>query len=306
MPFLSAAKNRHMAVADSEPPALRDRVNRNVFGRGLFASCANPSCGSGWLHPLRGHSAPVFEGGWTCSPECTRARIQVAIAREVEGRAAGRVAYRHRIPLGLVLLQQGWINERQLRMALDAQKQAGGGRIGAWLVKQKAVSEETVARALAVQWSCPVISADGHDTGTLTAVMPRLFLDAFGALPVRLAGSGVLYLGFESKLDPVLALAIGRMTDLRVECGVVADSHFRSAHARMLEAPFPPVSLIEAVSPAAAALTLAREVERTRPVASRLVRAHDYLWLRQWMRPQDRTPHEQGTVHDLVCSLGPV
>ena len=70
-------------------------------------------------------------------------------------------------------------------------------------------------------------------------LVPRLFVDAFGALPLRVAAGKILYLGFEDRLDPVLALALERMTGLRVESGLVQGSLFRPAHARMLQASFP-------------------------------------------------------------------
>jgi hypothetical protein len=138
----------------------------------------------------------------------------------------------------------------------------------------------------------------------MSAVMPRLFLDAYRALPLRLAGGRVLYLGFEERLDPVLALAIERMTGLRVESGMVRGSVFRPAHARMLDSKFPGVELVEAVSEPAAAYALTRAVERTRPIAARLVRVHDCLWLRMWLRPQIGPLPESGSVEDLVCSIG--
>ncbi len=58
-------------------------------------------------------------------------------------------------------------------------------------------------------------------------------------LPLRVAAGRILYLGFEDRLDPALALAVERMTGLRVESGLVRESLFRPAHARMLEARFP-------------------------------------------------------------------
>ena len=137
---------------------------------------------------------------------------------------------------------------RQLREALEAQKAAGAGRLGHWLVRQQGVSEQLVTRALGLQWSCPVLPMDFHDAEALAALLPRLFVDAFGALPLRVAAGKLLYLGFEDRLDPVLALAIERMTGLRVESGLVQGSLFRPAHARMLDARFPPVELIEAFS----------------------------------------------------------
>ena len=115
---------------------------------GLFETCANPNCRSGWLHLWRSRSAPMFEGGWNCSAECTAARVQAAVRRELDGRGRVRESHRHRIPLGLVMLEQGWITQTQLRQALDAQKAAGTGRLGHWLVRQSAVSEQIVTRAL--------------------------------------------------------------------------------------------------------------------------------------------------------------
>jgi hypothetical protein len=206
--------------------------------------------------------------------------------------------------MGLLMLEHGWITQDQLRQALRAQKEAGEGRLGRWLVRQGATAEPMIARTLADQWNCPVLTLDGHDPAGVASVMPRLFADAFGALPVRVAANRTLYLGFEESLDPVLALAIERMTGLHVESGIVPESHFRRAHARLLEAKFPPVELIESVSESAAAYALARSIERARPCASRLVRVHECLWLRLWgQRQGERTP-EDTSIQDIVCLIG--
>jgi hypothetical protein len=271
---------------------------------GLFESCANHGCNSGWLHPWRGRHAPVFEGGWTCSAACTAARVEAAMRREMEARGEAEESHRHRIPLGLVMLEQGWITAGQLRQALAAQKAAGSGRLGSWLVRQQGVSEQLVARALGLQWSCPVLPLEFHNAEELAVLVPRLFVDAFGALPLRVAAGKLLYLGFEDRLDPVVALGLERMSGLRVESGLVADSLFRLGYARMLRAEFPPVELIEAATAQAAVHALAKSIERTRPAESRLVRVHDCLWLRMWLRPQSGPMPERGSVRDLICSIG--
>jgi hypothetical protein len=100
--------------------------------------------------------------------------------------------------------------------------------------------------------------------------VPRLFVDAFGALPLRVAAGKLLYLGFEDRLDPVLALAIERMTGLRVESGLVQDRCFAGARAHV-GARFPAVELIEAGSEPALVQALAKRDRRARPVESRLV-----------------------------------
>ncbi len=308
MPLLSG---RFLLSGASQPSLAPQTRSADASGSrsraaraGFFETCANPDCATGWLHPWRRRSGPVFEGGWSCSPACTRARLETALRREMDGRGTVEPAHRHRVPLGLLMLEQGWIGAGQLRQALDAQKAAGGGRLGQWLIRQQGVSEVLVTRALGLQWSCPVLPAEAYDPQSLAVVAPRLFVDAFGALPLRLAAGQLLYLGFEDRLDPVLALAIERMTGLRVEGGVVQGSHFRLAHARALKASFPPVELIEAVSEPAALHALVRAVERARPVESRLVRVRDCLWLRLWRRPQQGPLPEREGVQDLICSIG--
>jgi hypothetical protein len=251
----------------------------------------------------RSRSVPLFEDGWSCSPACTRAQIETAFRREVEARGIPEEIHRHRIPLGLAMLEQGWITSAQLRRALEAQKAAGTGRLGQWLVRQQAVNEQLVTRALGLQWSCPVLGLEAHSPDGLTAVLPRLFVDAFGCLPLRIAAGKIVYLGFESRLDPALALAVERMTGLRAESGLVQESHFRPAYTCMLAATFPPVELIEATSQSALVQVLARRVEKLKPVASRLVRLHDCLWLRMWTDPQKGPLPQINAVRDLICSL---
>ncbi len=271
---------------------------------GLLETCANPGCASGWLHLWRSRQGPVFERGWSCSPACTAALVAAALSRELDGRGAGEESHRHRVPLGLVMLEQGWITSGQLRQALDAQRTAGAGRLGHWLVRRQGVSEQLVTRALGLQWSCPVLPLEFHDANALSALVPRLFVDAFGALPLRVAAGRLLYLGFEDRLDPVMALAVERMSGLAVESGLVRESAFRPAQERMLGAEFPPVELIEASSEPAAARALAKSIERARPVDSRLVRVHDCLWLRMWRRRQVGPLPERDVVEDLICSIG--
>jgi hypothetical protein len=270
---------------------------------GLLETCANPTCRTGWLHLWRSRSAPVFEGGWNCSAACTAARVAAAVSRELDGRGSPQEGHRHRIPLGLVMLEQGWITSGQLRQALEAQKVAGAGRLGNWLVRQQGVNEQLVTRALGLQWSCPVLPMEFHDAEALTALVPRLFVDAFGALPLRLAAGRFLYLGFEDRLDPVLALAVERMTGLRVESGLVQGSLFRPEHTRMLNAKFPAVELIEAASEAALVRALTKSIEQARPVESRLVRVRDCLWLRLWQRRPSGPLPEISAVQDLIASL---
>jgi hypothetical protein len=270
---------------------------------GTLRTCANPQCGSGWLRFWRGRLGPVFEGGRFCSISCMRAQVDAALRREMDARGAARETYRHRIPLGLAMLEQGWITRGELRTALAAQRTTGSGRLGEWLVRLRSSSEEQVTRALGLQWGCPVLSIEFHNPEDLTALLPRLFVDAFGALPLRVAAGRILYLGFEDRVDPALALATERMTGLHVEAGLVQGSLFRLAHARALESRFPSVELIEAATEQALAVALAKALEESRPVVeARLARIHDCIWLRIWRRRQTGPVAEFSSIRDLIAS----
>jgi len=271
---------------------------------GLLATCSNPNCRTGWLHLWRRRSTPIFEGGWTCSAACTRTNVLAAVRREMEGRARVPELHRHRIPLGLTMLELGWITPEQLRGALIAQKNAGGGHLGQWLVRQQGVNEKLIARALGLQWSCPVLPVEFHYPEALAPLLPRLFVDAYGALPLRVAAGKVLYVGFEDTLDPILTFSIGRITGIRVESGIVQASLFAPAHARMLRARFPRATLIEAASEAATVHSFARTLEKARPVAARLVRIHDFLWLRMTLRFRREVFPSVDSVEDVICSIG--
>jgi hypothetical protein len=71
----------------------------------------------------------------------------------------------------------------------------------------------------------------------------------------------------------------------------------------MLNARFPAVELIEAGSQPALVQALAKRIERARPVESRLVRMHDCLWMRMWLRPQRGRLPNPASVEDLICSV---
>ena len=270
--------------------------------QGLFETCANPRCGTGRLKLWRSRRAPVFEGGWCCSAACMRAQVESALSRELDTRGGAPRNRPHRIPLGLAMLEQGWITAEQLRGALEAQKAAGAGRLGMWLVRRKAASEEQVTRALGWQWSCPVLGLEFHQPEAMTPLLPRLFVDAFAALPLRVAAGRILYLGCEDRPDPVLALSVERMTGLHVESGLVQGSLFRPAHARMLSARFPRSALAEIESGASLTSALLESVERKRPLDARLVRVHGFLWLRLWHRPQLGPTPELDSIEDLIFS----
>jgi hypothetical protein len=280
-------------------------TERNAHGvpTGFLSTCTNPGCASGWLHLWRSRSGPIFEGGWGCSAQCTAANIEAAVRREMHGQRTASLSHRHRVPLGLVMLERGWVTSGQLRHALNAQRAAGQGRLGRWLVSGHDVSEQLVTKALSLQWSCPVLSLDHHDPEAVASILPRLFVEAFGALPLRVAAGKIVYIGFEDEPDHVVAMAIERMLGLRVEVGLVCDSQFQPAHQRALHVNFPRTELVEAASESPLVRVLTKAVERFKPAESRLVRVHDCLWLRMWKNIQPTAVPGASGIEDVICSF---
>lgn len=292
---------RSWEVFSSVTPFPEKAAPQNRLRTSLLLNCANPDCRSGWLHLTRSRSWPIFENGWTCSPECTGKRLLLAVRRELEGRSASE-PHRHRVPLGLLMLKKGWISANQLKQARQSQRR-DGGRIGNWLVRDAGVTEDKLTQALAQQWSRPVLSLGNYDPETVTPALPRLFAEAFALAPLRLHAGGELYLAYAQDPDPVLEFAIESMTGTKVQGGFLPPSQFAAVHQRYLEAAFPPSEFLEAISVPALVRVLTRRLEANRPWQSRLVRVHDWLWLRMWLKRAPATLSDAADVRDILCVL---
>jgi len=258
----------------------------------------------------RSRQTPVFEGKWACSLACMQEIVQAAILREAveaDSSISQKAVHQHRVPLGLVLLSRGSITQDQLRKGLEAQKSSGTGRLGEWLVRQKAVDEEQVARALSAQWNCPVLPCTPHDPVAMAFILPRLLIDSFGIAPLRIAGRELLYVAFEDRIDRSVVLAVERMLGIRVEAGVLLDSEFRHVQQEALRAPFPKARLLEAASLRGLVHAFTSMIEERKAALSQIVRIRDYYWLRIWRTLGEienrRILHGIEDIEDTVCSI---
>lgn len=271
--------------------------------------CGSIECESSRISAWRNRKRPIFEDRWGCSGRCILSMVRAAVRREtVEQDAVHPVPHRHRVPLGLVLLAQGWITHEQLRHALEAQR-TRGGRIGDCLVQECGVEPAQITRGLSMQWSCPVLSVSGFTPRAMAMVAPRIFIEEFGLLPLRVAGSRILYLGFEDRLDASAAFTLERMTELKVESGLVPAEEYATAKQSLLEYESVAVKAEHADEPDALAARITAILEQKQPVASRLIRMHQYLWLRLWLEGGARNgagalPHNCEDMIDYVFTTG--
>jgi hypothetical protein len=291
-------------AAGASPP--NHTVARTALPLSPFSRCANPRCATGWMRLWRSRHAPLFEGRWACSPGCMAEMVAAAVRREV---ALGADApYRHRIPLGLLLVDQGYITLEQLHDAVRHQERAAGTeaeafRLGQWLVASGILSETVLTRALSAQWNCPVFSPDAYRAAEVASALPRFLAEALGALPLRVAGGRTLCLAFSHRIDRTLGYAAERVLGLEVASGIVRDSEFRVAEAEFLAAPAPPSRFLEISGPAALARLVTSLVEDTKPLEARLARVHDLWWLRLWRCvPRGSGLPNSADVEDILCT----
>jgi Type II secretion system (T2SS), protein E, N-terminal domain len=285
------------------PAALRQVQQRRL--------CGNAECMSGWTMPWRNRRRPIFEAQWGCSGRCVLAMVQAAVRRELgDGGASSPAPHRHRVPLGLLMLAQGWITHPQLQRALAAQRESGTGRIGEWLMSECGLEPEQIVRGLSMQWGCPVLTTEGFSPEAMALVLPKVFVERFGLLPLRVAGSRILYLGFADRLDASSAFATEQMTELKVESGVVEGASFEAARTRLLACDGVEMKLEAVEDKDAMAARITAILEQKQPVASRLVRLHQYYWLRIWLesgalgRAAGNLPATSEDVKDHVFTVG--
>jgi len=208
------------------------------------------------------------------------------------------------------MLTQGWITREQLQAALVAQRQAGTGRIGAWLAAECGLTEGDIARALGLQWRCPVLTAHGFDPGRMALSAPMILLERLGMVPLRLSGRRNLYVGFEETPDQAACFALERVNGLTVQGGLLEGGQLREARERFRASQFIESTVEEVYDAETISERIALELRRIQPRASCLVRIHQYYWLRMWLEAGAMTnqdgglPAHRADVLDCVYTVG--
>lgn len=212
--------------------SLRSLVPRSssIAAVAALPRCANRFCPrppSLWQRWWARHEGVWLEGTWYCSPDC----FYDGLCQRLEnaGASKGRpIPKPNRLPLGLVLLSRGEITPEQLRQALGMQRSTGSGRVGQWLVKMGAISEEQVTHALAVQQGCAVF--DSRELQPLPGSMhwPRPLAEMYGAVPVFYnRPQSNLLVGFLEAVDHSFLYSVERMLQCRTEPCILSPGVFR-------------------------------------------------------------------------------
>src|SRR5258706_9658583 len=123
------------------------------------------------------------------------------------------------------------INNEQLKVALDLQREKGGGKIGKFLQQIRAVSEKDITDGLAAQWGCPVYPlSQARDFLKCSSLLPLALLEAGRMLPVHYQRlQQTLYLGFVEGIDHSALYAVEQMLHMRTIPCIVSESELLGA-----------------------------------------------------------------------------
>jgi len=187
-------------------------------------SCSSPHCprpATLWQRWWARHEGIWLQERWYCSAGC----FFSGLYRRLEQAALTRprsVARPNRVPLGLVLLARGDITSAQLRQALEQQKKAGTGRIGEWLIRMGALSEQQLTAGLAAQQRCPLLAPQQPQWLVQRWYWPDSLVERYRAVPVvHNAAQSLLYVGFLDVVDHSFLYVLEQMLRSRVQPCIV-------------------------------------------------------------------------------------
>jgi hypothetical protein len=220
---------------------------------------------------------------WLCSPVCLDQVLEPMLPALIESTRANRETKAHRFPLGLLLHSLGLVSKESLQAALEAQREAGKGRVGDWLRRLGVVTEPQITQALAKQWSLPVYPLEGWK-GILNwaRLLPLAFLDSFQMLPVHcLPASGLLYVAFSSRVDYTALYAIEQMLEYRTEPCLAQESYIESALQTLHQQASPQdIPIAGPLRPSTISSATVQEVLNLGAREVRVVGCADNIWIR--------------------------
>ena len=243
----------------------------------FLRQCESPACSRRrrlwrvWFEPVRSYS---LDGHWYCSPKCFEQALAFAIGHFLPG-SAQTPAKAHRVPLGLMMLSRGLIDNEQLKRALKAQKDSGSGRVGEWLRHLGAVSEEQVTQILGVQWSIPGFLECAH-------LVPFPLLEVAEMVPVHhLPTSQHLYVAFVDRINYSALYAVEKMLECHTEPCVALQSQVLQALKELRSRPRPVEVLVDNISdPWEMASTILAEAVRQGAADVRVSGFDGFIWAR--------------------------
>jgi len=269
---------------------IRNWVPRlyNALGS-IMPPCASEECRqqSRILDRVRSSGTGIrVDARWYCSPECferaMRDEFQLLLSEE-RSRQGSRM---HRVPLGLLLMSHGAIDHAQLTAALEAQRQAGKGRIGEWLGRIAGVNEDQITKALSDQLCCPVLRSSSVSP-QLAETVPVRLLEHYRMVPVHYSNSPRnMYIAFCDQVDHSVLYGVERMLQCRTQPCLISDSTMERTLTRLRSTTRPDeVVFANNQSPSEMAKITRNYAAQLHADAAKVVACGEHVWVRL-LRPR--------------------
>ena len=201
-------------------------------------SCDDAGCASSgrvWKQISKRVDSVTLNGAQYCFPDCFERKLLLRFTRLLcPPPAQARRA--HRIPLGLMMLSRGDVQDTQLREALIAQRDSGEGRIGEWLQRMGFAGEQQVTAALGAQWACPVLPRLSCISDDCQLPLPLLRRFQMAAVSY-ITATRTMHVAFADGIDYSVLLAIEQALECHAQPCVAAQSTLSGLWARMEESP---------------------------------------------------------------------
>jgi len=184
--------------------------------------CGNSECRKKSLSNVlrRSESYVLNRGEWFCSASCLESTLAACLERLNVG--STREVAPLRMPLGLLLLGRGAIEDHQLHDAIALHRKTGQ-RIGACLCSMGAIEDSDVASALSTQWACAVFPTHSIQRGC-ASLIPAALSRHHEMLPVHFTpASRTLYVAFAHGVDYAALYAVEQMLQCHTEPCVIPD-----------------------------------------------------------------------------------
>ncbi len=229
---------------------------------------------------------PRFEGNTFCSETCLRDHSESELADRWYRLHQGKSRPIRRPKLGTILLQTAFITLDQLDTAIKMQRLNQEGKIGEWLLRLGFVDERQITMALSQQYGLPVIHLDKSDAKN----------DAIKMIPGKVARcSRLVPLGLDEEKKS-LCIAVSDPGDFNAQevirrmvgRGLITYVSEQSTIFSLLERWYEPEEMNFDGAPAYASQTELQDISRSIVSSALIQRAEniqmelteEYLWVR--------------------------
>jgi hypothetical protein len=252
---------------------------RQARQAGQLPQCSNGECSARrWQFWVRRSEGIRINESWYCGEDCARVALTrlVAGVPRVTSAPEGTV---HRLPLGLLMLARGVIDESQLRAAMAVQADHPERKIGRCLEDLGAIAGGDITKALGAQHCVPVLVAFEPE---LDSRVPLPLLEASRCVAFR--GSyhaGLVYFGFDTKVDRLLVNAAEEVLGCQCE-PCIAESRIVEQHLEKCRQAHNPDEIVFDAHFSTLELvgSIASYMQQLRADAIRIAATRQYLWAR--------------------------